>query len=91
MRHGDPFRRKGAGMSIEMAEMVVAALAVWLGAGAIVALLFLLLAPRLDHAAKGASIGFRILVFPGLILLWPVIALRALSGRVINRAEAEQP
>jgi hypothetical protein len=31
---------------------------------------------RLDDAANGASIGFRLLIFPGSVALWPYLALR---------------
>ena len=30
---------------------------------------------RMDAAADGAA-GFRVLIFPGLVLLWPVVAWR---------------
>ncbi|HRK33255.1 MAG TPA: hypothetical protein PLJ47_01575 [Candidatus Hydrogenedentes bacterium] len=29
----------------------------------------------IDHGVRGASLGFRVLVTPGLILLWPVVLL----------------
>jgi len=31
---------------------------------------------RIDDAAKGAPIGFRVLIFPGAAALWPVLASR---------------
>ena len=35
---------------------------------------------RLDPAADGASLGFRAIVFPGLVALWPLLVRRWLSG-----------
>ncbi len=58
----------------------------YLGVGLVVAVLFLLLGiSRADHAANGAKWPFRLIVLPGLILLWPIILGRWLSGRQINQ------
>jgi len=35
---------------------------------------------RVDAAAGGASLGFRLLITPGLIALWPVLLRRSLTG-----------
>jgi hypothetical protein len=35
---------------------------------------------RIDHGAKGAGLGFRLLILPGLIALWPLMLIRWLSG-----------
>jgi hypothetical protein len=37
--------------------------------------------PRLDESANGASRGFRVLVSPGLVALWPVILRKWLAAR----------
>ena len=66
-------------------EIVRAALWVcqaYLVVGALFALAFVLvLAPRLDPAARGNSIGFRVVIFPSVALLWPLLASRWLRGR----------
>jgi hypothetical protein len=66
-------------------EMVRAALWVgqaYLGVGALFALAFVtVLAPRLDPAARGSSVGFRVAIFPSVALLWPLLASRWLRGR----------
>ncbi len=36
---------------------------------------------RVDPSARGASWGFRVAVIPGVVLLWPLLALRWLRGR----------
>lgn len=35
---------------------------------------------RLDDAARDGSAGFRVLVTPGIVLLWPVLLRRWMSG-----------
>ncbi len=39
---------------------------------------------RVDPAARGASLGFRILILPGAILLWPLLISRC---RGMNRGK----
>lgn len=36
---------------------------------------------RLDHAARGGPIGFRLLMIPGSMVLWPLLAWRWARGR----------
>jgi TRAP-type C4-dicarboxylate transport system permease small subunit len=48
--------------------MVFAAVFVFAGAG------------RIDGAAKGAPLGFRLLILPGSAALWPLLLLRWLRG-----------
>ena len=31
---------------------------------------------RVDAAARGASLGFRLLILPGVVALWPLLAQR---------------
>jgi hypothetical protein len=35
---------------------------------------------RLDEAARGAPLGFRLLILPGAVALWPLIAVRWLRA-----------
>lgn len=37
-------------------------------------------AARVDPAAAGAPLGFRLLVFPGVAAFWPLLAWRWLRG-----------
>jgi len=67
--------------SIETVEAVLHGAALYAAAGAVFALLFLLLGlNRIDNGAKGAGLGFRLLIIPGLIALWPLMLIRWLSG-----------
>ena len=73
-------------MTVAEAEMVWIAVAIYFAIGVVVGLPFMAFGlARLDHAAKGASRGFRLIVAPGVIALWPFILIRWVSGRVINR------
>ena len=74
-----------------LAQTIVAALAIYFGIGAVVAILFLSIAvAKLDDSAKGASAFFRPMVFLGCVTIWPFIILRWLSGRRINQATEGQ-
>ena len=35
---------------------------------------------RIDPAAKGASRGFRLIIVPGAVALWPLLLRRWISG-----------
>jgi hypothetical protein len=35
---------------------------------------------RIDPAARGASVGFRVLIVPGCVAFWPLLARRWLAG-----------
>lgn len=35
---------------------------------------------RVDHEAEGAGIGFRAIIFPGAVALWPLLLVRAIRG-----------
>jgi hypothetical protein len=66
----------------EMVRTVLLVGQAYLALGALFALAFVLvLAPRLDPAARGSSIGFRVVIFPSVTLLWPLLASRWLRGR----------
>jgi hypothetical protein len=56
----------------------------YLAIGLVVALYLLIRGlSRLDPAAMGATRGFRVLVFPGLVALWPLLLRKWLrSGGV---------
>jgi len=44
---------------------------------------------RIDRLAKGSGPGFRILIFPGSVALWPLLLRRWISGRTEPPAERE--
>ncbi|MEP7272337.1 MAG: hypothetical protein ABI882_12605 [Acidobacteriota bacterium] len=57
-------------------------------AGALFAVYFVVAGvERLDKAARGSSIWFRLLILPGSIALWPYLLLRLLGGQESPRVE----
>lgn len=67
----------------EAARLVVRLLEVYMGLGLVVALLVVFvpsLGSRVDRGLAASRSGFRLLILPGCILLWPWLARRALRG-----------
>ena len=64
-------------MSPKFAQVLIAAVAVYLAAGLLFAAQFVLRgAKRIDPDARGASWGFRLAIFPGVVALWPFLLRR---------------
>jgi len=73
---------------METAEVIVTTVGAYLAVGVLVAATFVAFgAGRIDAAASGAGVWFRIAVFPGCVGLWPVVLGRWLSGRRINTGD----
>lgn len=66
------------------APALISAATLYLEIGFVVALLFVLLVGRIDHAARGAF-TFRLLLVPGATLLWPVVLVRTIRALVAVR------
>jgi len=63
------------------AELVVNLLAAYAVLGTLFAIAFLASGiTRVDPAAAGSSLGFRLIILPGVVLLWPVLLGRWLKG-----------
>lgn len=59
------------------AETIALLLAAYFGIGTCFAIVFVsVLLPRYDSAARDTSLGFRLLAFPGAMLLWPLLAVK---------------
>ncbi len=68
-------------MAIEWANSVVFLLLGYVGLGLLVAPLVVFWgAPRFDSAVSGSSRGFRLIVIPGVVLLWPILVFRSIRG-----------
>ncbi len=62
-------------MAERIATWIVAFAAAYLAAGAIFALAFLARGiERVDPAAHGSTRGFRLLIAPGVMAFWPLLA-----------------
>jgi hypothetical protein len=69
-------------MSLTAACFLAQVLAVYLTAGLVFALPFAFRwAGRLDAAARAGTLGFRLLILPGAMLLWPWLIARLLRQR----------
>jgi hypothetical protein len=67
-------------MALEWAQWLVGACGVYLVVGAIFAIVFVSAGlQRIDVAAKEMPLSARLLVFPGLVALWPLMLTKWLS------------
>jgi hypothetical protein len=65
-----------------IAALIVSTVQAYLFVGLLFAVPFVLfLANRVDPSAKGSTWGFRVLVIPGVALLWPLLLIRLLKGQ----------
>jgi hypothetical protein len=66
-------------MTVESAQLLVQTVAAYVGLGGAFALVFAWRwAGRLDAAAEHGTWGFRVLILPGVIALWPLLVVRLL-------------
>jgi len=64
-----------------VALLVVRALEVYLALGVVVAVPFVLLGlQRVDRSAASSTWGFRVIVLPGVVALWPFLLRRWIAG-----------
>ena len=71
--------------AVDVATWLVQGTLVYLGCGVLFSIPFLLIPPRgvasIDPAAREGTWGFRVMVLPGVVALWPVLLRRWISGR----------
>jgi hypothetical protein len=64
-------------VSERLAELLVAAVGAYVAAGAVFAVAFVAWGvSRMDPVARDATIGFRLIILPGVAALWPFLAIR---------------
>jgi hypothetical protein len=62
-------------------DWILASVAAYLGLGLAFAAVFVTVGVgRVDPAARGTSVSFRLLILPGTAVLWPVLARRWWKG-----------
>ncbi len=67
-------------MSLAVANAIVTGAGVYLGVGFCFAALFVALgAPKIDPGAKGMPVRARLLILPGVALLWPLMLVKWLT------------
>lgn len=80
-QNGRGFRTGKNLMAIEMAQWLTTAVGLYLLIGLVVAIPFVIRgAGKIDPSAREASTGFRLLIVPGSIALWPLVLRRWLGG-----------
>lgn len=68
--------------AINFVELIIKAVRAYLFTGAIFSAFFVIFGiHRLDPGARGWTIGFRIMIFPGLCVFYPLFAIRWLRGK----------
>ena len=66
---------------MDIADWILIVIAAYLVAGVIFAIAFVAAgAARIDSAARGSRLGFRVLLIPGSIALWPVLAQKWMNA-----------
>jgi len=72
--------------AVEIATWIVRAAALY-GAAGVVTAVFLLAGGlrRLDPAAARGGLGFKLLILPGMVALWPLLLRRFMRGPVNER------
>lgn len=69
------------GTLLNIAGMIVTGAGLYLAVGVVFALVWItVLAGRADPGARGAGLGFRLIIAPAAMLLWPVLLVKALRG-----------
>ena len=72
-----------------MAQWIVFSCFAYIVVGVLFAILFLIYGvERIDVAAKGSPMAFRLLIFPGVASLWPFLLLRWWRGDKAPRPES---
>jgi hypothetical protein len=68
-------------MAEQIANTMVDALLAYAAVGAAFAFAFVSMGvQKIDPEARGAGIGFRTLIFPGVVALWPLLLRRWAAG-----------
>lgn len=75
-------------MSVAVASWIWGLIALYLGLGVLFAVPFMLLRlKKSDPDAADATWGFKLIVLPGVVLLWPALARRWMAGIDAPREE----
>ena len=63
-----------------MAELIIITMLFYLACGGLFSIVLLLKGiDRIDPAARNAGFGFKLIILPGLIVLWPLLLKKFLA------------
>ena len=72
-------------MSVQLVEFIVGLLTAYGTLGVLFAIPFLMFGiSRIDSRANGAGLPFRLIVFPGVVALWPLLLQRTWRRRPVR-------
>jgi len=70
-------------------EIILFIIVVYLFCGLVFAIPFVLKGvTAIDEGAHGSSIGFRIIIMPGVMIFWPFLLKKWIKAKSINHDEA---
>ena len=70
-------------LAISSVEIFLTLCRIYIAIGLIFAVLFVIFwVQKVDPAARGGTIGFRILIIPGVCAFWPMFVWRLAQGKV---------
>lgn len=82
LTHGDRRNNHERTVSESFARWIVGALAIYLAFGVVVAIPFVVRGVnRIDPVARESTWGFRAIIFPGSVALWPLLLKRWVLGQ----------
>ena len=68
-------------MTVTAASWIWSIIGIYLGLGVLFAIAFLSMRlKKSDPDAEEGSVGFRLIILPGVILMWPALARRWMTG-----------
>jgi hypothetical protein len=71
------------------AEILLTPAAAYMGCGLLFGLVFIAWGVgRVDGAARGAPVGFRLLILPGVVACWPMLLVRWLQALRAERGHS---
>ena len=72
------------------AQVIIAVVLAYLALGILFALWFVIVGvTRLDPGSRGAPFAFRMLILPGVAVLWPVMLIKSVRARAAPSPPAE--
>jgi hypothetical protein len=80
-------KEPGRLITMPIAEIILLLLGGYLAVGFVFAIAFVIRgAETIDFAARGAPIGFRLLILPGATALWPLLSIRWVQACLARRS-----